>query len=431
MVLKGSMKYLNYKRDILDAEKLAQINSEREALAAAIKANDRQAAEESVGSLLQTCNFNKGLGKSEAWLAENVEILFVAVVIALGLRTYALQPFRIPTGSMQPTLNGIRGYQMDREQWPSWGGRAFQFIVNGRTYEHVKLEEDDVFLGMEESNFMFFTRTHLYFEKRGKVTLSASANSVVNGLGLGEALQPSIRKMYLAAQQRRDEEAMMGYAQLLPNDLSPGPPRYPPLPPVAAGLRIPIAGGTELICGYGQTGDLILVDRVSYHFRAPKRGEVFVFDTRDIEGTVNPTERALGRQSGGEHYIKRLAGVPGDTLEIKPVEDNAEADGVLWVNGKVATGGGFDLVHSMENDYHGFLPVKRLAPGQTATLSQSDDPLLSEYFPLGDNSRNSLDGRYWEWPPGSGRFEAVHGYNIVGPAAFALWPVTSHWGFIK
>ena len=40
---------------------------------------------------------------------ENVEVFLVAIVIAAGVRAYFLQPFKIPTGSMQPTLFGIVG----------------------------------------------------------------------------------------------------------------------------------------------------------------------------------------------------------------------------------------------------------------------------------------------------------------------------------
>src|SRR5277367_2744672 len=41
-----------------------------------------------------------------AW-RENVEVLLVALAVAMGIRTFFLQPFKIPTGSMQPTLYGV------------------------------------------------------------------------------------------------------------------------------------------------------------------------------------------------------------------------------------------------------------------------------------------------------------------------------------
>jgi signal peptidase I len=44
---------------------------------------------------------------------ENVEVLVVAISMAMACRTYFIQPFKIPTGSMQPTLNGVTGRPQD------------------------------------------------------------------------------------------------------------------------------------------------------------------------------------------------------------------------------------------------------------------------------------------------------------------------------
>src|SRR5690606_30697538 len=84
--------------------------------------------------------------------------------------------------------------------------------------------------------------------------------------------------------------------------------------------------------GYIDTGDLVLVNKFSYHFRKPKRGEVFVFDTIGIKGI---RERS-GDQADGSHYIKRLCGVPGDTLSIDSPN--------LLVDGKVAEEPGIQRV---------------------------------------------------------------------------------------
>ena len=47
---------------------------------------------------------------------------------------------------------------------------------------------------------------------------------------------------------------------------------------------------------------------------------------------------------------------------------------------------------------------------------------MREYAALGDNTTNSLDSRYWG---------PVRQFNIIGPACFALWPFTEHWGSIE
>jgi signal peptidase I len=377
---KGALKFLNYKRDLLKPDRVAEIESRRKDLVQAVKAGDRERAEEASKQLHATCERALPHVAPSNGLSENIEVLFVAIVIALGLRAYAIQPFRIPTGSMEPTLNGIRAAVLDPEEWPSAPVRWTQRLTKGRSYVDVRIAEPKVIVedGVREKAFLhFFTRTYITFDDGTRVSIPAPLNV-------------SLEKLHLAKHLvglRRDGRGAYH------ND------------------RSEVPAGTVLAQGYVESGDLVLVDKVSYHFRRPTRGEVFVFETRDMPGIHGST----GEQAGGSHYIKRLAGVPGDTLSIeKPY---------LLVDGKVAQEPGLRRVMEAKGDYDvGYLP----ALGGRFPLTLRKDgvpPGRREYAALGDNTDNSLDSRYWG---------PVPEFNLVGPALFALWPIdTGHWGLIR
>ncbi|HEY4414233.1 MAG TPA: S26 family signal peptidase, partial [Verrucomicrobiae bacterium] len=73
-----------------------------------------------------------------AW-RENVEVLLVALAVAMAIRTFFLQPFKIPTGSMQPTLFGVVGKNLINDpgfQIPSGMARLKEWFA-GISYIHV------------------------------------------------------------------------------------------------------------------------------------------------------------------------------------------------------------------------------------------------------------------------------------------------------
>ena len=125
-----------------------------------------------------------------------------------------------------------------------------------------------------------------------------------------------------------------------------------------------------------ENGDYLIIDEISYRFGSPQRGEVVVF-----KYPQNPSQR----------YIKRIVGLPGETVEIE--------------DGKVII---FNQVGSQILDESDYLPASCQTPGD-ARVSLNED----EYFVLGDNRVSSADSRSWGSLPKE---------NIVGRVLFRAWP---------
>jgi signal peptidase I len=404
-LVKGARKFVHYKRDLLKDDRVAEIESRRADLLAAIKSGDRAKVDEASKQVRAVCEDCLPHEKPVGWLEENVEVMFVAIVIALGLRAYYLQPFRIPTGSMQPTLNGIVGKPLAQNEWPSFPKRMAEKILRGRTYVKVVTQEEERIATDARGKLLIGDTQFLHFFSRSQIVFADSKPTMISRLFGSDPLR-------------------------LPAPLNPL---------MELGLKNALAkaqrnGGVipanTVICeGSIDSGDLVLVDKFSYHFRTPKRGEVFVFDTLGIRGIQDRG----GEQGAGSHYIKRLCGVPGDTLSIQSPN--------LLVDGKIAQEPGIQRVirgegaHSInpngyvladpgEQPHNGKkLPQYIARPEDYLRLEDKARPGMREYAALGDNTGNSLDSRYWG---------PVKEFNLVGPALFSLWPITTgHWGFIR
>ena len=408
---KAAKKFLNYKRDLLEDQQIDEINSRRNDVKATVKAGDKEKCAEASKQLQATCEGALPRYQTQGWVEENLEVFFVAIVVALGLRAYVVQPFRIPTGSMQPTLNGIVATALpDDEEFPSFATKMTQKVSHGRTYVDLVTEGNKTLRVnnpvVEKRVMHFFTLTYIYFSDGSKMAFPGPKSALLiknsSGKGFGfanltrygstngmsEDIKEQLRRKNVPFDGQRGKES--GFYT------SPE-----------------IKDGTTIARGYIDTGDLILVDKMSYHFRKPTRGEVFVFDTRDIKQIHNEARR--NGSVAGSHYIKRLTGVPGDELQIRGTD--------LYINGKLAKEKGIQRVMSKEDDYRGYAARERLDGQKIFKASTSPRPGMNEYIALGDNSENSSDSRHWG---------TVKEFNVIGPAAFSLWPFASgHWGAIK
>jgi signal peptidase I len=166
-----------------------------------------------------------------------------------------------------------------------------------------------------------------------------------------------------------------------------------------------VVTGQVIARGCRVTGDHLFVNRVKWNFVRPRRGDVMVFRTDNIP--------ALDAKK--THYIKRLSGLPNETIGIVPPN--------LIVDGKaVVDDARIRTIAIREPGYFGYT----LAFGVGADYIYSTNSVVklkrNQYLGLGDNTRNSLDSRYWGPVPQD---------NLVGPACLVYWPISRRTGFVR
>jgi signal peptidase I len=165
LLLRHARKYLRYKHDKLSSADREQIVAEMQTLRESLRSRDRQKVHTAAETLDKTLHKLTPVTWESHW-RENCEVILVAIVIAVGIRSYFLQPFKIPTGSMQPTLNGIIGHPTS-DPPPNILRQIVEFVLLGRNYiDVVSREDDQLFEIVPKKVAFFFTFSRLVCERQ-------------------------------------------------------------------------------------------------------------------------------------------------------------------------------------------------------------------------------------------------------------------------
>ncbi len=361
-------KLLNAQRDILSPAAVQALETSIAETRAAIAAGG--GFDSQLDTLDNTANRHLRPYPNAEW-RENIEVFLVAIAVAMAIRTFFVQPFKIPTGSMQPTLYGITFESLGshpESKIPSLLGRVKEAVVEGVFYHGLQALDDGEIVDVPPPS----TILHVITTQTIRVHYT--------GQGGDRTVKHTL---WFAPSENFRQYSGLHQGQTF-------------------------SKGDWLVSLKEISGDHLFVDRFTYNFRKPSRGEIVVFQTKGIEGLPQD-----------QYYIKRLVGLGGENLQIG-------ADRHLIVNGKrldVSTPH-FENVYNFrgpaeKDHYSGHVNLNTLQViGSTYFYPNLTYQIRPGHFMvMGDNTLNSSDSRFW------GDFSET---NVIGKSFFVYWPISNH-----
>lgn len=443
-----AQKILDHQRDLLAPSRISELEEAIRHLEATRQNGTRDDIAAAMTRLEATAQTSL-MAYPHASMRENVEGLLTMGIVLFAFRQFFFQPMAIPTGSAQPTFNGItcEDLRYDGRTVPNLAVQAVEWALFGYHYYEVIAQEDGELGGVSpsaRSSGITGTFRKSFDVEVGRVTYTVNTS-------MSEGPYDFMRHMGLA------------------NDHGTYPQRL-------------FKKGEPIIRCRVKSGDRLMVDRITYNFRTPRRGDTVVFKSMQHPGMTPNT-----------HYIKRLVGLGGETVRIgddrhvvingqrldastpgfekvygfDPTRHPASSSYSGHVNGLGFAEGSWFSTHEAEYElqhsrdasaqkqlesiaeeklkiWRGFTNRSMIASedSQNGRAAQQRSRLeamthSTPNFPdaksevtvrpghvlcLGDNTMNSSDSRMWPMPD-------FPQERIVGKSGWVFWPLSRRWGW--
>jgi signal peptidase I len=357
-------KLINAQRDLLTPEDIQELSKAVRALKGAIASGEKPGGLQTRMENIETVANGVLRPYPNASVRENVEVFLATGAVVLALRTFFFQPMAIPSGSAQPTLWGI-------------------------TFENLKGRNVEIPRGLSRIFQTCWSGVHYYH--------LVSKNEGELRVDSPKRILPFVKRQTLWV---GDTPYHIWFP---PDDCVEHADRH-------SGQTI--HAGEDIVKLKVVSGDHLFVNRLTYNFRHPHRGEIIVFESTGIPGIIQNT-----------HYIKRLIALGDEHVRIGD-------DRHVIINGRRldASTPGFENVYGFDpreppvpdhysGHVNGTIAARYTESGLASRFADEKTEMVvphGYYLAFGDNTMNSNDGRNW------GPFPQE---KVIGKASFVFWPI--------